>query len=72
MFRFGMWALERARSRLREWPQYCALLQQNRQIEQADADLYRYICSCADTAARLVGKPGSMEASKYGETKSRL
>jgi CCR4-NOT transcription complex subunit 1 len=55
MFRFGMWALERARSRLREWPQYCALLQQNRQIEQADAELYRYICSCAGAVARSSG-----------------
>jgi len=55
MFRFGMWALERARSRLREWPQYCALLQQNRQIEQVDAELYRYICSCAGAVSRSNG-----------------
>ena len=55
MFRFGMWALERARSRLREWPQYCVLLQQNRQIEQVDAELYRYICACAGTVGRSNG-----------------
>ena len=72
MFRFGMWALERARSRLREWPQYCALLQQNRQIEQADADLYRYICSCAGAVARSNGpNPASIDEPQSSASASR-
>ena len=66
MFRFGMWALERARSRLQEWPQYCALLQQNRQIEQVDPELYRYICSCAGA----VGRPSGQTTATNEETQA--
>lgn len=44
-FKFGMWALSQFKSRLPQWPQYCALVMQIPHLRAAAPDLMRFLDS---------------------------